>query len=157
MMSAPVESRKLFVVGTAAEIPPGERKIVDIDGRSVGVFNIDGEYFAVRNTCPHAGGPLCQGVLSGMVVSKEPGNYEYVRRGEFIRCPWHQWEFDVRTGQSWLDPKKTRVRRYDVHVETGAELLSDEAELVGAGLKKGPYQAETYLVTRDGEYIVVSL
>ncbi|MQA09374.1 MAG: Rieske 2Fe-2S domain-containing protein [Pseudonocardiaceae bacterium] len=152
-----MKTRRVFVVGTAEEIPPGTSKIANIEGRSVGVFNIDGEYFAVRNTCPHASGPLCQGVRSGMVVSKEPGHYEYIRRGEFIRCPWHQWEFDIRTGQSWFDPHKSRVRRYDVRVETGAELLTEDAELVRAGLEKGPYVAETYPVTRDGEYVVVTL
>jgi len=152
-----VSGKRLFVVGRAAEMPPGSTAIVEIDGRSVGVFNIDGEYFAIRNTCPHAGGPLCAGVRSGMVVSSEPGQYDYIRRGEFLRCPWHQWEFDIRTGRSWFDPERTRVRRYDVRVESGADLLGEEADLVDAGLEPGPYVAETYPVSRDGEYVVVEL
>lgn len=149
--------RRLVVVATADEIAPGDHKIVDVDGRSIGVFNVGGEYFALRNTCPHAGGPLCQGRLSGFVISNEPGQYEYVRRGEFIRCPWHQWEFDVRTGQSWFDPAKTRVRRYEARRTTGSDLLTDEVELVEAGLRKGPYVAETYPVSADGEYVVLEL
>jgi nitrite reductase/ring-hydroxylating ferredoxin subunit len=144
-----------YVVATAAEIPPGGRKIVDIAGRSVGVFNVGGSYFALRNTCPHAGGPLCEGVLSGFVSSPEPGRYTYERRGEFLRCPWHQWEFDIRTGESWFDPTRTRVRSYPASVEPGAALLSGDEEPERAGLARGPYAAEIYPVTRDGEFVVV--
>lgn len=139
------------------EIPPGGHKIVDIERRSIGVFNVAGEYFALRNTCPHAGGPLCQGVRSGLVVSQEPGHYEYVRRGEFIRCPWHQWEFDIRTGQSWFDPERTRVRSYEATVKSGVDLLAEEPERAEAGLAKGPYVAETYPVDVKGEYVVLEL
>lgn len=145
------------MVARAEELPPGSHKIVDVAGRSVGVFNVAGEYFALRNTCPHAGGPLCQGVRSGFVVSEEPGQYHYIRQGEFIRCPWHQWEFDIRTGQSWLDPERTRVRSYDTRVETGADLLAGDSELAAAGLARGPYVAETYPVHVDGRYVVVEL
>lgn len=145
------------VVASVDEVPPGSRKIVDVDGRSIGVFNVNGNYFAMRNTCPHAGGPLCQGQTSGLVTSTEPGSYEYHRRGEFIRCPWHQWEFDIRTGQSWFDPVKTRVRRYDVEVKHGGELIGTEAELETYGLVKGPYVADTYPVAVDQNYIVITL
>ena len=149
------------VVGRVEDVPPGERTLVEIDGRSVGVFNLGGEFFAIRNACPHAGGPLCAGVLSGMVVSDEPGEYTYLRRGEFVRCPWHQWEFDVRTGRSWFDPASTRVRRYDVTVRNGADLdagdADTDADLVEGGLEHGPYTAETYPARRDGDWIVVEL
>ena len=68
------------------------------------VFNIKGEFFALANRCPHQGGSLCHGQLTGLVEASEPGEYRYSRRGEIIRCPWHGWEFDVRTGKSWCDP-----------------------------------------------------
>ena len=64
------------VVATVDEIPPGGRKIVEIAGRSLGVFNIGGEYFALRNRCPHQGGPLCVGHLTGFAFSTTPGEYE---------------------------------------------------------------------------------
>lgn len=138
------------VVGTVDEIPPGERKIVEIAGRSIGVFNVGGEYFALRNTCPHQGGPLCQGQLTGFLMARVPGDYSYTRRGEILRCPWHGWEFDVKTGQSWHDPVQTRVRAYPVTVET---VKSNERQVDGveenAGLEKGPYVAETYLVSLE--------
>lgn len=145
----------------ADEIPPGGRKIVEVAGRSIGIFNVGGEFFAIRNQCPHAGGPLCEGILSGFVRSTEPGEYEYVRRGEFIRCPWHQWEFDVKTGQSWFDPVKTRVRRYETRVEPGDAPSTDDGEMAAAGLERGPYSAETYDVSLEDsleeQYVVLEM
>ena len=84
------------VVGTVAEIPPGGRKLVEIEGRSIGVFNLKGEFYALRNRCAHQGGPLCKGRLTGFLQSRGPGDYTYTRQGEILRCPWHGWEFDVK-------------------------------------------------------------
>src|SRR3954469_5008651 len=113
------------VVGMVEEIPPGERKILEIAGRAIGVFNVAGEFYALRNTCPHQGGPLCQGRLTGFVMARIPGEYTYTRKGEILRCPWHGWEFGVKTGQSWFDPPQTGGRAYTVTVETRA-VESDE-------------------------------
>ncbi len=143
-------------VAKVGEIPPGGRKVVEISGRSIGVFNIGGEFYALRNRCPHAGGPLCEGVLSGFVRSEMPGEYDYVRKGEILRCPWHQWEFDVKTGQSWFDPVKTRVRRYETSIEPGTSSPGVGA-LAGAGLEPGPYTAETYDVSLEEQYIVLNV
>jgi hypothetical protein len=60
------------VVARAEEIPPGERKIVEVGGRSIGVFNIAGRYYALRNRCPHQGGPLCTGLQFGELRSERP-------------------------------------------------------------------------------------
>lgn len=137
------------VVGTVDQIPPGERKIVEVAGRSIGVFNVGGEFFALRNRCPHQGGPLCAGRLSGLLQASAPGEYAYSRAGEMLRCPWHGWEFDVRTGQSWFDPARTRVRRYPVNVE------ARPAEAGAA--RPGPYVAETYPVSVERQYVVVEV
>ena len=88
------------VVATVAEIPPGQRKLVTVRGRPIAVFNLGGEFFGLFNRCPHQGGPMCEGVLTGLIESDDPGRYKYSRAGEILRCPWHGWEFDVRTGQS---------------------------------------------------------
>ena len=141
------------LIGTVDEIAPGERKIVEIAGRSIGVFNVGGEFFALRNTCPHQGGPLCQGQLTGFLIARVPGDYSYTRRGEILRCPWHGWEFDIKTGQSWFDPVRTRVRAYPVTVESrqadesAAPAVADSAG--EEGLEKGPYVAETYNVSLE--------
>ena len=144
------------VVGTVDEIPPGGRKIVVVAGRSIGVFNLGGEFFALRNSCPHQGGALCTGRLSGFVIAETPGEYEYSRQGEILRCPWHGWEFDVRTGQSWFDPAKVRVRRYEVTLEPeGVVAGVDTAP--APGLEPGPYVAETYAVTVERRNVIVDV
>ena len=136
-----------YVVAAADEIPPGGRKIVDVAGRSIGVFNVDGEYFALRNRCPHQGGALCEGKLWGVLKADKPGAFEYSPTREILTCPWHGWEFHVRTGQSWCDPVRLRVRRYDVTVE----------DAPAPGMVKGPYLVETYPVTVEDKYIVVDV
>src|SRR4029077_6188049 len=87
---------KKHVVAATSEIPPGGRKLVTADGRAIVVFNLGGEFFALSNRCPHRGGSLCPGNLTRLVLSDEPGEYNYPRHGEIIRCPWHSWEFDIR-------------------------------------------------------------
>jgi nitrite reductase/ring-hydroxylating ferredoxin subunit len=144
-----------YVVAAVDEIPPGGRKIVEVAGRSIGIFNLSGEFFALRNRCPHQGGPLCQGKIFGLIQARAPGEIEYTRPGEILTCSWHGWEFDIRTGQSWCDPERLRVRRYDVSVEAGAELAAEAAP--APGMVRGPYQAETYPVTTDGQYLVVEV
>ncbi len=132
---------KKHLVATVDEIPPGQRKIVNIGGKSIGVFNIEGEFFAIRNRCPHGGAPLCEGVLSGLVESSMPGEYKYSSKEKMLRCPWHQWEFDVKTGQSWFDPVKTRVRAYEANVESGCSVLArTETEK-----EKGPICSRDFL------------
>ena len=152
-----------YVVASVDEIPPGERKIVEVAGRSIGVFNIDGEYFALRNRCPHQGGALCEGKLWGVLKADVPGVFEYSPRKEILTCPWHGWEFHVRTGQSWCDPRRLRVRSYEVSVEDGAVLTrqasppAGEASAPARGLVRGPYVVETYPVSVEGRYLAVEV
>jgi nitrite reductase/ring-hydroxylating ferredoxin subunit len=145
-----------YVVASADEIPKGGRKIVTVAGRSIGIFNLDGDYFALRNRCPHQGGALCEGTLWGVLKADVPGVFEYEPSREILTCPWHGWEFHVRTGQSWCDPRRLRVRRYDVTVEDG-KALSAEADAQSQGLVRGPYRVETYPVSIEGTYLVVDL
>ena len=144
------------VVCAARELKPGERRIVEVEGRSIGLFNVAGAFLAVRNRCPHQGGPLCEGVLVGALTSTAPGEYQYERPGEVIRCPWHGWEFDLRTGASWFDPRRRRVRTYDVQRVPGAALEAD-AVAPPARLVRGPYTAETVPVTVEDDYLVVDV
>jgi nitrite reductase/ring-hydroxylating ferredoxin subunit len=106
-----------FVVGKSDEIPPGSRKIVRVAGRSIGVFNVDGQFYAIRNRCPHQGAPLCEGKLWGALKSDVPGSFEYSSTKDIIACIQHGWEFSLRTGQSWCDPKRLRVRAYQVDIQ----------------------------------------
>jgi 3-phenylpropionate/trans-cinnamate dioxygenase ferredoxin subunit len=131
------------VVARAEDIPPGSRKLVQVGERNIVVFNIKGELFALSDKCPHKGGSLAKGRLTGLVESSAPGDYAYSRPGEIIRCPWHSWEFDIRTGQSWCDPGRLRARKYAVSVEAGAKLV------------EGSYMAETFPVSVENDYVVV--
>jgi nitrite reductase/ring-hydroxylating ferredoxin subunit len=128
------------IVARVDEIPPGSRKLVTVAGREIAVFNLDGAFYALRNRCPHQGGPLCKGLQFSALSADVPGEYRRERAGELIRCPWHGWEFDIRTGRSWFDPTSTRVRSYDVQVRSGAQLV-----------------AETYPASVRDDYVVVDL
>jgi nitrite reductase/ring-hydroxylating ferredoxin subunit len=86
------------------------------------VFHVNGEFLALLNRCPHEGAPLEKAACVARLTSPEPGVYERSRIGELLRCPWHGWEFDMRNGQSWFDPKRVKVRCYPVGVENGEEL-----------------------------------
>jgi nitrite reductase/ring-hydroxylating ferredoxin subunit len=133
------------VVAAVGEIAEGERKLVSLEGREIGVFNVKGEFYALLNKCPHSGAELCRGMVIGLAQSDAPGEYKLTRPGEFLRCPWHGWEFDIRTGQSWFDPKRVRTRTYKATIEPGAELV------------KGPYVAETFPVRVEKDYVVIDI
>jgi len=117
---------KPHAVARVSELPPGGRRIVEVGGRSIGVFNVGGKFYALRNVCPHQGAPLCQGSVQGTALESAPGEYIWGREGEILRCPWHGWEFDITTGRSVFNPHKTRVRSYEVTVsnEPAAEVES---------------------------------
>ncbi|SDO24640.1 3-phenylpropionate/trans-cinnamate dioxygenase ferredoxin subunit [Paenibacillus sp. yr247] len=99
------------------DLPKGTNKILTLEGRSVGVFNVNDEFYALKNSCPHQGAPLCVGTVTGMTLPSMPGEYLYGKEGEIVRCPWHGWEFDILTGKSIYDPHKCLVKTYDVAVE----------------------------------------
>ena len=136
------------VVATAKELPPGTRKLVTVNNREIVVFNIKGEFFGVLNRCPHNGGSLCKGTLTRRISSPEPGVYDTPTGAELIRCPWHGWQYDVRTGQSWCEPERARTITYPVRVARGDDLRS--AELV-----PGPLVAETVKVSLEEDYVVI--
>ncbi|MDE0554289.1 MAG: Rieske (2Fe-2S) protein [Candidatus Poribacteria bacterium] len=111
------------VVGKVSEIPPGKRKIiVPFRGKAgIGVFNVNGKFYAVRNICPHKHGPLCTGELTGRFAADTPPSIQGATLsvddlGEILRCPWHQWTFDIATGQCLVD-EALRVATYSVKIE----------------------------------------
>jgi len=94
-------------VAEAADVPPGTGKCVEANGKQVALFNVDGTFHAIDNTCLHRGGPLGEGELEGAVVT----------------CPWHGWQYDVTTGADTMDDSE-RVERYEVQVEGSAVLVA---------------------------------
>jgi nitrite reductase/ring-hydroxylating ferredoxin subunit len=94
-------------IAAVAEVPPGTGKELAAGGRVIALFNVDGTFHAMDGICPHAGGPLGKGRLTGCIVT----------------CPWHGWQFDVSTGQHRLNASlvhttfPVRIEGDDVYVE----------------------------------------
>jgi len=93
-MSEPVRIAK------KSDIPEGQGKKFDVQGRDIAVFRVDGKFYAIDDFCPHRGGPLSEGWVAGTVVT----------------CPLHGWEFDVTTGKTPINPA-AKVNCFQVKVE----------------------------------------
>jgi nitrite reductase/ring-hydroxylating ferredoxin subunit len=87
-------------VASVFELPPGSTKTIEVMGKTIALFNVEGTIYATDNTCLHQGGPLGEGELMGEVVI----------------CPWHQWEYNVRTGEM-PGNSSVKVATYPVQVE----------------------------------------
>lgn len=156
----------------ASELGPGERRIVEIDGLpySVGVFNVDGEYHALANVCPHQLAPLCEGRITGETVSDGVGDYCQIREGEVVQCPWHGWKFDIADGTSVFNPHEVGTRAFEAAVECRRDGTGGSREDAGgerAAVPEGrggeygtPLEGdeppvETYDVAVEDEVVVV--
>lgn len=111
------------VISPTAEFQPGSSRILDIGGRSIGVYNVDGRLYAMRNVCPHHGAPLCLGEIDGRMLPSEPHQYVYGEENTVIRCPWHGYEFRLEDGKSIVDPDALRVKVYEIVEEDGDVVL----------------------------------
>ena len=108
----------LHYVTEADTLEEGDRVIVDVDGREIAVFRVDDELYALLNYCVHQGGPGCEGRIGGTLVEHEDGSLGYDRDNEIVSCPWHGWEYEIKTGQHLSRPEY-RVPSYDVLEESG--------------------------------------
>jgi len=177
---APGERKRLsgkYVVARKQDLPDGGRLIVDVGGRAIGIVNVDGKLYAFLNRCPHRGGELCKGDIISLVIADEPGAVRLDSTVKFIACPWHGWEYDLETGQSWYEPgnrpgeqrRYPSARSFRAEIEGGGriaqELASGEAiaqssgEIIDAKKHrvKGPYKAEMFPVDIEDDYIVVTI
>lgn len=127
-----------------------------VGGRSIGVFHIGDRFYGIRNRCPHQGGPLCVGHIHDDAVADAPGAAQIARNPTRIACPWHGWEYDLATGQSFLGGAEPGVKSYGVALEPGRSLV---AQLDDAQIKPvpGPYTAETFQVTVQDDYVVLEV
>ena len=113
------------LAGPSGSIPDNGRLVVDIGDRTIGIFRVAGKLHAYENTCPHMGGPVCQGlvipavreVLNDKQVST---GYRFDESEMRIVCPWHGYEFSIETG---CHPAKESIRLKRVPVdEEGGEV-----------------------------------
>jgi nitrite reductase/ring-hydroxylating ferredoxin subunit len=99
-------------VCTIDDLPQNAGRAFEVQGLKLVLFNIGGEIFAMNNRCPHRGGPLSYGEVTGEPVSS--GNdheISWTNGGGIVRCPWHRWEFDIRTGSTITSPAYHVVKR----------------------------------------------
>ncbi len=121
------------------EIQLGECKIVEVNGMEFGIFNVNGQFHAYRNVCPHAGARVCVGTICGTTLPTPVYEYSYGRENEILRCPWHGWEFDLHTGEHLVDP--------EVKLRSGKlESISDRSE----NLERGELETD-----EDGIYLIL--
>ena len=102
------DTMAFVAVGSKQDFPEGSGRIVKVNGKEIAVFRVGGEFHAIDNTCAHMGGPLGEGSVKGDVVS----------------CPWHGWQFNIKTGVS-LDTA-AKVASYEVRVEGETVTVSTE-------------------------------
>lgn len=98
-------------------------RIVEVDGRRVGVISVGEEFFAIQDRCPHMGASMCTGSLGGTFVSSAPHELVYGMDDRVIRCPWHGWEFALETGRSLLEPGRYGLKTYAVTIEGDEAIL----------------------------------
>lgn len=99
-----------------ADVLRNAPKIVSVSNLSIGIFNLNDGYHALLNICPHKGAALCEGPVCGTTRQTSDREFVYDRAGELVRCAWHGWEFDIRSGEFLVDPT-VKARRFDVSVE----------------------------------------
>jgi 3-phenylpropionate/trans-cinnamate dioxygenase ferredoxin subunit len=160
------------VVARVQDIPDGGRLIVTLQGHSIGIFHVRDRFYAVLNRCPHKGAELCRGSILGYLFADAPGELRYDPDRVMLQCPWHGWEYDLETGESYVP--RSRIRSYRVDVEEGRELAGElnagrvhavadatapELSLGRSGprIQRGPFVAETFPVSVQDDYLVVSL
>ena len=102
-------------VAAAGEVEAGAAHVVEVRGREVGLFRVDGSLYAVPNRCPHQGAPLCAGPVEGALVADD-GQLRYDHEDEVVYCPWHQLPIRVTTGEC-LSFEELSVPTYEVTVE----------------------------------------
>jgi nitrite reductase (NADH) small subunit len=110
-------------VGSVDELRRAGCRVVEVDGRAVGVISVGEEFFAVSDRCPHMGASMSAGSLSGTLVAADPHEYVFGKEDRVLRCPWHGWEFDLETGRSLLEPHRNGLRTYRVTQRDGDVVL----------------------------------
>lgn len=114
-----------YCVGKSADIGEGERVVKDLASTTIGVFRVEGNLYAYENTCPHQGGPVCQGLLIPRVeeklnASQGAEGFRFDESDPRLVCPWHGFEFSIKTG---CHPGKAEIRLTQFEVEEEGELV----------------------------------
>lgn len=125
------DERRGYPAGDA-DLPVGSSRIVSVDSREFGVFNVRGRYYALENRCPHQRGPLCRGIVSGTLISGGDPSPAWTHEGEVVACPWHGLEVHIPTGRIFAWPRR-RVRTYAVLVTADGLVITPQRANAAAG------------------------
>jgi nitrite reductase/ring-hydroxylating ferredoxin subunit len=106
-------------LGAVDDFEPGRFRVFELQGRPVGVVRTEQGFFAVRNRCPHQGADICAGLVTGTLEPSAPGEFSYSDEKLVVVCPWHRWEFELTTGESYGQVTRKRLVTYEVEVEDG--------------------------------------
>jgi nitrite reductase (NADH) small subunit len=109
-------------VGALAEFADDAIRTIAVNGRQIGIARWNGAIYAVNNLCTHQSGPVCRGILSGRLTAASPGGMDLDTSMPILACPWHGWEFDLRSGRA-LHDAQYRLRTFPVRVENGRVLV----------------------------------
>ncbi|MBD2844093.1 Rieske 2Fe-2S domain-containing protein [Paenibacillus sp. IB182496] len=114
------EGKQAYPVARVGDFGEADRLVVQVKNVEIGLFKVGNDYYAWRNLCPHAAAPICAGTVCGTMLPSGVYEHEFGREGEIVRCPWHNWEFDLRTGELLADPS-VKLRGFEL-VREGEEL-----------------------------------
>jgi nitrite reductase/ring-hydroxylating ferredoxin subunit len=106
------------------ELTANGRLAIQAFGTTIALFDVGGAVFAVSNHCPHRGGPMCHGRISGAVLPSEPYDVVYGLEDRVVTCPWHRWQFQLETGEALFDPLM-QIPTYDVEVNDCTVIIYD--------------------------------
>ncbi|MGA8871237.1 MAG: Rieske (2Fe-2S) protein [Candidatus Acidiferrales bacterium] len=118
----PATSQRVYV-GAGERVPEGGRLVVDIGDKTIGIFRVEGKLYAWENRCAHQGGPVCQGkiiprVTEIIALGGESRGFAFDESSLHIVCPWHGFEYDIRTG---VHPGRPAAKLIRVAVEEAAD------------------------------------
>lgn len=116
------------VVAQVGDLNDGDRLIVVLEGKEIAVFFVGGEYYAYLNWCAHQGGPVCEGMVTGMQTASFDREHlettlSWDRDGKILNCPWHGWKYDITDGDC-LSREDTSLPSFPVHVDDGQIIVS---------------------------------
>jgi nitrite reductase (NADH) small subunit len=117
----PDDFERLFPL---AELEPNAIREATVGGRKVCVVRTSAGVFAFGAVCPHQGGSMCAGIVRGTMDPSPRNEYHFGHEGEVVVCPWHGYEFDMRTGESVGGVIRGRVGSFPVEVRDGAVYCS---------------------------------
>jgi|HigsolmetaAR203D_1030402.scaffolds.fasta_scaffold00531_22 3-phenylpropionate/trans-cinnamate dioxygenase ferredoxin subunit len=106
-----------YLVAKSEELAPGGVKIVQVNGKEIGLFFENGNYYAILNVCPHNRAEICRGHVNIPMFARKPGEFEVRHDTPVLQCPWHHWEFYLDGGKAVIDAVKHRLKTFPIWAE----------------------------------------